>query len=408
MRALPRQVYDLVVNGGGTLGLWLVVKALHAGLSVCLIERGLRLAGGPSTRNEGWGHNGTYHSAAILDAQRAYQVAKQTRDGFRQIVTFAPEAIEADANRSFAVLKEPEAEATLRRWSDLRIPHRRVKRSEFDRLEPNIRLDRDVVGVYDVDDRSINTRIVYAKLAHCALQSGATLFLGSEIKTATEHEAGLDTPDGPMEAHAQLFVHTCGYGVRELFQEHLQTGSDRLPVGFVVSHLVDLPRACHHNVFYVAAGNGGVMQHGKWSIFGLNADGNVVDRPTEAPIPERADELQKALCGMFREVRLADAQIRACTKVFCTDGAELVADHISKRYIMAPQLGIAYGEPFQNHIWALPGKMTESPYMADRLMELVALRTTTRSGTPRTTSAAGGWKSVLRLIAKRPIDERTC
>jgi len=396
----------LVVNGGGTLGLWLAVKALDAGLSVCLIERRLRLAGGPSTRNEGWGHAGTYHAAAILDPARAYQVAMQTRDGLRQIVSFAPEAVEEDANRSFAVLKEAEATATLQRWSDLCVPHRPVTRADFDRLEPNIHLDRDVAGVYEVEDRSINTRIVYG-LAHRALQSGAKLFLGSEIKSASDNEAHLQTPHGPVEVHAQLFVHTCGYGVQTLFQEDLHTRSRRLPIGFVVSHLVDVPRVCHHNVFYVAAGNGGVMQHGKWSIFGLNADGNVVDHPTDAPIPERARKVQKAMCDMFRDVRLADAEIRACTKVFCTEGAEVVADHISNRYITAPQLGIAYGEPVHNHIWALPGKMTESPYMADRLMALAALRINTRNGTPRTTSAAG-WKSALRLIAKRPIDDRTC
>src|SRR4051812_46023684 len=84
---------DVAIIGGGVAGLLLATKLGDLQLSVVLAEKTDVLAGGPSTRNEGWLHPGTYHAASIQDADAAVRVARRCRYGYEQIRRYAPEAI---------------------------------------------------------------------------------------------------------------------------------------------------------------------------------------------------------------------------------------------------------------------------------------------------------------------------
>jgi L-2-hydroxyglutarate oxidase LhgO len=57
--------FDVVVVGAGAAGLMTAQKLSQLGMSVALIEQKPTVASGPSTRNEGWLHRGTYHAASI-------------------------------------------------------------------------------------------------------------------------------------------------------------------------------------------------------------------------------------------------------------------------------------------------------------------------------------------------------
>ena len=51
--------FDVAITGAGVTGVLLAMKLAALGLAVILVELQDKIAGGPSTRNEGWLHNGT-------------------------------------------------------------------------------------------------------------------------------------------------------------------------------------------------------------------------------------------------------------------------------------------------------------------------------------------------------------
>lgn len=68
---------DVAIVGAGVAGLMLTKKLSDLGFKVALIEKSSCVADGPSTRNEGWLHRGTYHAASIQDRSSAVQVARR-------------------------------------------------------------------------------------------------------------------------------------------------------------------------------------------------------------------------------------------------------------------------------------------------------------------------------------------
>src|SRR5689334_3121047 len=97
---------EVVVVGAGVAGLMLFKKLATLGVSTLLVEKLPLAANGPSTRNEGWLHRGTYHATSIRDRGQAIQVAQRCIYGFEQIRAYAPECLEETTTSSIAVLRD--------------------------------------------------------------------------------------------------------------------------------------------------------------------------------------------------------------------------------------------------------------------------------------------------------------
>jgi hypothetical protein len=391
--------YDAIISGAGVAGLWLARKLAREAYSILLLEKGPVLAGNASTRNEGWLHDGTYHGAAIPSRDIAVRVARQTRAGFDQTLGFAPEAVE-EPSQTFALIKDLDVAEIESRWSDVGVPFERISRGEFACLVPEIRRD-GVSAIFRVQDVSINTCVLYAKLLRDAVNHGARMLVNAEIEGFDGMCARIRTPSGSRACEASIFLYAAGFGIKEFFLTRFQKRID-LPLRLWKSHLVDLPRAARHGVFFIDAGEATLMHHKQWTIAGFNSDSIAVSEPNFETVPEKVDAAHEALKRMLYDVNFSRARARACIKVDHDPGAD-VDVFVSPAGVSypRPQLGVTFGQPLPGHVWLLPGKMTEAPYVADAVVALIRNQV---SPTGRASNVSPRW---IPRIAMRPIDSAT-
>lgn len=352
---------DVVICGAGAAGLFIAKKLKEYGLEVILIERQATLACGPSTRNEGWLHPGSVHAATIDDEERAIQVACRVKFGHKQILDFAPEAIEDPDSRSFILIPEERLDTTIRRWQCAEIRHRQVRYSEIGEEA----LNRDLArrnAIFEVGDVAINTRILYAKLyAELALDA-EHCFIGWEIEGFDDNlsiaRVRRRNSDEMVFIKPKVFVYALGSHTGEFFRTKL--GQD-VPIKLYVSHLVDMPRVCQHGYFMVGERDATLMPHRDWTIFGLSKEQRPIDAPIGDPFDVSDDIKNEILSAAVRLIPkasdfLEQARVRRCMKVTSQlDNNQL------------PDLIAQFGMPVPGHVWALAGKMTEAPFVAARV-----------------------------------------
>lgn len=99
-----------------------------------------------------------------------------------------------------------------------------------------------------------------------------------------------------------------------------------------------------------------MMQHGDYSVVGLNEDALLCATPNYDVIPERADNLFRALQRLAPSWHANEYITVACTKV------DLATECNGAR-----SLAVAIHEPVPGHVCILPGKMTEAPFLADAI-----------------------------------------
>lgn len=355
---------DVVVIGGGVAALFLAKKLTECGFSVAVVEKADYLVSGAGIKNEGWGHRGTYHAAAIPDRRIALQVAERAAEGYKQIMHFAPEVVEDPDTSAYALLKNGlMVDEVKSRWDEAGIPYREICHNCFNKIEPSVKT-QDVASIFEVNDVSLNTRKLFEKLRDCAQEKGARFFTKTEICYFKDKTARLKGQIGsPDWLQARLFVHASGFGMKEFFKSKL---SIELPFRFWKSHLLDLPRVSKHGIFYLDKGEATLMHHGDWSIVGSNADQLSVAEPSFESVEEIAETVKQALHRLIEGVDLTKAFARACIKVDMKPEEDL---DLCEGGYARPQLNAAYGKPISGHIWMLPGKMTEAPYLADLVIK---------------------------------------
>ncbi|AKF87371.1 Glycine/D-amino acid oxidase [Myxococcus fulvus] len=349
------QRYDVVLVGGGVTGLMASHKLARLGLRLLLLEKQPTLASGPSTRNEGWLHRGSYHAGSVKDRQAAVQVARRCIYGHEQIRAFAPEAVE-DADRPPMVLVRDadRLEELVSRWDEAGVFYRPLTKAQASARFPSADLTR-ASEAFEVADVSINTRMLYRKLLTSAQQGGAEVLTGARLEHVRGSEATVVMADGStLQLESRLFVYSTGFGARDLFRQFFEL---ELPIRYWKSHLVVVPRLGGHGLFYVDPHEAAMMHHGDYSVVGLNEDALLCANPDYLVVPERADNLHRALERLVPGWRNAGTYSDvACTKV------DFAPDATSAR-----SLNIAIHEPVPGHICILPGKMTEAPFLTDVL-----------------------------------------
>ena len=351
--------FEVAIVGAGIAGLMLFKKLAGLGVRVLLVERKGSVADGPSTRNEGWLHRGTYHATSIKERQQAVEVARRCVYGYEQIRTYVPEAIEEFGSQAMALLLDHRRhDEIVSRWNEAGVAFEEITCATARKIAPEIRLS-DAAAAFTVQDVGINTRILYAKLLNEGIRYGGQFYSNSEFKPhlSNEGRGQLLTPQGPIDIAARLIVYTCGYAVRDLL---LRQHSLDIPIRYWKSHLLITPRLSRPSVFCVDPGEAAMMNHGEFSIVGLNEDAQLCAVPDFDPIPTNITAIHSAVSRLFPSADLTDLLPIACIKTDFLD---------PNRPSRSLNIGIL--EPKPGLICALPGKMTESPFLTDRLVSLI-------------------------------------
>ena len=348
---------EIAVIGGGAGGLMTTKKLAELGYDVALIDKAPTFGSGPSTRNEGWLHGGAVHSGVIKEPDRAMRIALKVMYGYEQIMRFAPEAVENLTSTTFALFKDGElADATEERWKEVDVWFQAMRLHAFFRENPEINPDI-VVRAYRTKDRSLNFRLLYQKLLAVSENFGVKTLLNTEVIPEREGKATLVGIDGSRRSiFADIFVFTTGLAARKIFS---MLNYD-MAVRFWKSHSVMLPRLSRNGFFFVDPLEASMMPHGEFSIACQSEDDFQIDEPTFDVVPHMERQVFEALVRMVPGARqYATAyHSNACVKPDIVKGPD------SPRSV-----DIELHEPMPNYFVAFPGKVTESPYMADIIVK---------------------------------------
>ncbi len=209
---------DVVVLGGGCVGLFTAWRLLQRGYSVALIERNRDLANSPSTRNEGWLHAGTYGAVAIDDPITADAVARRCQYGFNIIERHFPDAlVEEWLTPTLAVLTDPAMiDHVTGRWNFSGVQYCQVTTEQAKQEAPGFLFPKGCL-TFHVQERSMNTRY----LLDCVLracQSYPTFHLMLHSHAFALHENTVfvedwDTADPVGTVTANAFIYSAGAGI---------------------------------------------------------------------------------------------------------------------------------------------------------------------------------------------------
>lgn len=181
---MPDTEFDLVVVGGGIVGLSLATHAARVGLSTLLLERGA--LGASSTRASGalvrTHYRDTASAALALRGLEDFENFEQRYGGsagFRRTgFAYIPEASEVD-----------DLPDRVERLTGLGIDTRIVDAGELTAIDPALNVDDVGIAVYEPRSGYANPEITCATLAAAASQAGAQLRPGTAIDTlVTEGE----------------------------------------------------------------------------------------------------------------------------------------------------------------------------------------------------------------------------
>lgn len=349
---------DVTVVGAGIAGLWEAKELIDQGLVVDVLEKDPELANGPTTKNEGWAHAGTYHSVAVYDEEDARRVTERTVYGYEAILGFAPESVEQDA--SVAIFAEEELIHTaLRRWHDFDIAHQQMPK---DRLaDEGLDVSR-IAAAFGVRDKSINPRVVVAKLADYILDNGGRIFTGANVVPIDGAAADVTIGGERHRFRADAFLVSAGVGTKQVFEDLMGTP---FPMRYFKSHLAVVPRLTRDNIFYMDPLEAGLMSHGGATVVGINREAVEVAVPDFEVLPDKANLVHTALLRMMPEagrMALATAVDVDCVKAD-------IADDVFKRQSsdttwVLQDLNIKVFEPVPGWVCAIPGKMTEAPALS--------------------------------------------
>ena len=333
-------------------------KLSDLGLRIALIENQTTLASGPSTRNEGWLHRGTYHASSIRDRAAAIQVARRCIYGHKQMRRFAPEAVADGDPLPLALVRDKDKlSEIISRWDEAGVHYQSLSRAEAERIVPDAAFNK-VSGIFQVADVSLNTRILYRKLFTLAQRSGCEFYLGWEIEGIDGKEVVSRNRTGERKTFtASIVIYSSGIGTKEIFRKY--HGID-LPIRYWKSHLVVTKRLAHAGIFFLDPHEAAMMHHGDVSIVGFNEDALLCTEPSYDVLPEQAENLRCGICRIFPQWDGRRSLDLACVKV------DYMTDFTSAR-----SLNIAINEPILGHVVVLPGKMTEAPYLTDVLTSYI-------------------------------------
>lgn len=377
--------FDVTIIGAGVTGLFLTLKLIKLGIKVLLLEANDVIAKGPSVRNEGWVHFGSYHSYGIEEENVAIKVAKNCMYGANQILQDFPECVEEPFAESVVLIKRPEnVKKAEYRWRKAGVFHERLSRDELETILHDINIPSGAVG-FRVKEKAINTRMLYQlvfqkiKIIGNVQPEMVCIRTGVEdIRFAKNKKVAMIQfkDDTSLVIDSKMYIYTAGAGTKDIFErEHPNIPC---PMRVFQSHLLVAPRLSEHNVFYVEEGEITAMGHGKMTIIGSTKDNDEIRAIKNYAEAEKAreDKLVAKTRELFK-TPLDKFTVYSCHKV---DVGEMNG-------FQSLEPKIHEDKCLKNHIICCPGKMTEAPVLVDKLIHTIFARINNSQ------------------VAERPLDE---
>jgi hypothetical protein len=361
--------FDVTIIGAGITGLLLMLKLARLGIRVLLLEVNRVIAQGPSTRNEGWIHAGSYHAFGIDDEKSAIKVAKNCLYGYNQISNSYPECREEPLTESVVLIKEKaNCLKAENRWTKAGVFFERLSEFELNEILHDVNIPVGATG-YRVMEKAINTRILYErifqeiKILETAYPQSVCIRTGvQDIRfTKNKKRALLQFEDeSTLVIDSEMVVYTAGAGTKAIFEkEHPEINC---PIRVFQSHLLITKRLSEHNVFFVEGGEITAMGHGDMTIIGSTKDNDEIKAEMDMAEAEnlRKEFLVERTKTLFQK-ELQEYEVYSCQKV----------DVGEKDGYQSLEPKIYEDEALPNHIICCPGKMTEAPILVDRLIHTI-------------------------------------
>lgn len=351
---------DIVIIGGGIAGLYTAYKLSSLGYQVAVVQNEPELAVGPSVRNSGWLHYGTFHSALIDDDKNALEIAARCQYGYEQIRNFAPEAIETDGTPIFAIVKDESlADRAVKRWNKGNIFYQEVSHTLFEQYIPGI--ERNYAKhIFKTKDLPVNYRILYQKLLFQSEKNNVSFFLNSKL-TAIEPNTIVITTNGTKKTKiiASKFIFTTGYKTKELVDTFFP---GKIEVKIWKSHALSVPRLRKYGFFFIDQNEVSVEPQGKYSIICQSQEDSQVDAADFTIVAEKTEDIFNQLVKVMPDAEKIGKKYmaHACLK------PSILFNNDVKRSVNAEIHTLTH-----EHIIALPGKATEVPFLTDNLIKKV-------------------------------------
>lgn len=351
---------DATVVGMGVLGLMIAKRLVDFGQRVAVIEQSSTLADGPSIKNHGWLHTGTAHSLSVADPTKARALVDKLQYGHRFFTSYAPECLAEPFIPTYAVTRDPlVAERARETWGRHGVPHKELNADQFSEVEPGI--DPTAASFFfRAGDSRINNRLLFAKLFTDIRRGGAVALTGARYEYEDNQTIRVSSAEGESRVVSPLYFYATGTGLGNSYEK--LTG-ESLGMEWWKSHLLFLPRITNVSVIHLDRNSPIIINHGNVSVVNRSYDEVPVtslDSTIDREEVERAFEVVSSHYPRAYEYA-ADVRAVACLKPHIkSDGP--VARH---------DVGEVIFQPREGHLFALPGKMTEAPYVADSLVQSV-------------------------------------
>jgi glycine/D-amino acid oxidase-like deaminating enzyme len=355
---------DAVVVGVGIMGLMLAKRLLDFGQTVAIIEKSPTIAYGSSSKNHGWIHQGTTHSLSASSLAEAKQTTQQLQYGFNFFKSYAPEAFDEPFIPTYAVTKNADRAAQARKiWTASGVPFEELTKEQFADVESGIYPDH-AGYFFRVADGRMNNRLVFMKLLTEIKRKGAFVLTGAAYEYTSRDTVRVESSFGTTRITSPLFFYATGASIDESYQKLMGA-----PLGVVCykSHLLYVPRMTNVSVIGLDDDSPIIINHGDISI---------VNRPHDQQLSQAGDydidydEVRRSIAVLqdsypvAREIPLSQIRAIACLKPTIP----------SAQGLDGLRINASTYEPLPGHIFALPGKMTAAPYVADTLLKQVSSR----------------------------------
>lgn len=367
---------DAVVVGMGALGLMLAKRLTDFGQSVAVVEQSPTLANGPSIKNHGWLHTGVVHSLSAQDVP-ANSLVKKLQYGHRFFTSYAPECLDEPFDPTYAITKDESlAKRARQRWSSLGVPYEELTATDFSQVEPGL-ADGTANFFFETTDARINNRLLFAKLLTDIQRRGAAVLTAASYEYDDDQTVTVSSDGENYQVRSPLFFYATGNNLGESYEK---LTSEELALEYWKSHLLILPRITEASVIGLDRHSPIIINHGDKSVVNRSYDEVPVTVQDTTPDSDEIDLAFETLAKDYPKARkfARDVLAIACLKPHIRSDAP-VARH---------SVGEVVYEPKEGHIFALPGKMTEAPYVADSLIK----------------KAYADERLDIGLISRRPLD----
>jgi glycine/D-amino acid oxidase-like deaminating enzyme len=388
---------DAIVVGMGIMGLMLAKRLLDFGQTVAIIDRSSTIAKGSSVKNHGWIHQGTTHSLSADTLEQAKATVKRLQYGHAFYKSYAPEVFEEPSASMYAVSNDANRAAFAReRWTQAGVPFREMTAEEFRAVEPGLN-PAAAKYFFEVADSSINNRLLLMKLLTDIRAKGAVILTGAEYEYDDDYQIRVTSLQGERVLRSPLFFYAAGAGTAKAYEK--LTGEEA-HVRCYKSHMLFLPRVSKVSVYGMDYSNAVVINHGDVSAVNRAHD-TILSTDAEPQIdPEEIERSRDELIKMFPSAALIPRE--AIKSVACLKPSLYIPglkDNIS--------IESNVSEPVYGHIFALPGKMTAAPYVADNIIRELSSRLDMQSVTPRPFDDPFKTIGTPKTKSSRPVRRKT-